>query len=81
MEQEIIKNCPLQLNIFYCDTNKFLAILKYLTVDTAAETWMKGKRCGREAMLALQHHYDVKSEGGRRKQVAKYNQKTLFYRN
>ena len=67
--------------MFSRENKKVLAILKYLTVDTAAETWMKGKRCGREAMLALQHHYDVKSEGGRRKQVAKYNQKTLFYRN
>ena len=39
------------------------------------------KRCGREEVLALQNHYDGKSEGKRRKQVAKDNLKMLFYRN
>ena len=32
-------------------------------------------------MLALQNNYDGKSEGGRRKQVPKYNLERLFYRN
>ena len=32
-------------------------------------------------MFALQNHYDVKSEGGRRKQVDKEYLKKLFYRN
>ena len=41
MEQEIIQNDPLQGNIFSHDTNKVLAILKELTVDTGVETWMK----------------------------------------
>ena len=42
---------------------------------------MKVKRCGREAMLALQNHYDGKSEGERRKHVDKDELKRLFYRN
>ena len=45
-EQEIIQNAPLQGNRFYHDTKKVLAILKELIVDTDAEKWMKGKRCG-----------------------------------
>ena len=59
-EQDIIQNSPLQRNMFSCDTKKALAILKELTVDTDAETWMKGKLCGRESMLALQNNYDGK---------------------
>ena len=66
-EHEIIQNPPLHGTIFSCDTKKVIAILKELTVDTDVETWMKGKCCGREAMLALQNHYDFKSEGERRR--------------
>ena len=32
-------------------------------------------------MLALQNHYDGKSENKLREQVAKFNIKKLFYRN
>ena len=42
---------------------------------------MEGKRCGWEAMLALQNNYDVKSEGEHRKQGAKDDRKRPFYRN
>ena len=56
-------------------------VVKYLTVDTDSETWVKWKRCGREAMLALQNHYDAKSEGELRKQVAKDDLNMSFYRN
>ena len=45
-EQDIIQNAPLQGKMFSLDTKKFLVILKELTVDTNAETWMKGKLCG-----------------------------------
>ena len=45
-EQEIIQNYPLQGNIFSCDTNKILAIIKDITVDTDSETWIKGKYFG-----------------------------------
>ena len=71
MEQEIIKNALLQGNMSSCDTKKVLEILKELTVDTDSETWVKGKWCGREAMLELKNNYDGKFEGERRKQVAK----------
>ena len=44
-EQEIIQNDPPQGNMFPRDTKKVLAFIKDLTVDTSAETWMKGKQC------------------------------------
>ena len=66
-DQEIIQSTSLQDNMFSSDTNKVLAILKKLAVDTDAETWIKGKRCGREEMLAFQNHYCEKSEGELRK--------------
>ena len=80
-EQEIIQNDPLQGNMFSHENKKVLAIIKQLTVDTYAETWMKGKGCGREAMMALKNHYYGKSQGERRKQMAKDDIKRLFYRN
>ena len=46
--------------MFSCGTKKVLEILKVLTVDTDAETWLKGKCCDQEAMLALKNHYDGK---------------------
>ena len=72
---------PQQGNIFSRDTKKVLAILKELTVYTDAETWIKGKSCGQEAMMAFQNKYDGKSEGERRKQVAEDELKRFFYRN
>ena len=67
--------------MFSCYTKKVLEIIKGIKVDTEADTWMKGKRFGKEAMLALQNHCDGKSEGELRKQMAKYYLKRLFYRN
>ena len=64
--------------MFYHDTKKVLSIIKELTVDTDAETWMKGKLCGRESILELQNYYDGKSEGKHMKQVAKDGLKRLF---
>ena len=64
--------------MFSRGTKKVLVIIKYLTSDTDAEAWTKGKCCGREAMLELQNHYDGKSYGERRKQVAKDDLKRLF---
>ena len=60
--QEIIQNSPPQGNMFSCDIKKVLAILKELTVYTHAETWMKSKRWGWEAILTLYTYYDGKSE-------------------
>ena len=67
--------------MFSRNTKKVLTILKDLTVDNYAETCMKWKRCGQEAMLILQNHSDGKSEGERSKQVAKDDLKRLFHRN
>ena len=53
--------------MFSRDNKKVLAILKEQTKYTDADTWMKGKCCVQEAMLALQNHYYGKSEGERRK--------------
>ena len=75
-----MKNDLLQVKIVSRDTKKVLAIIKELTLDTDFETWMKGKYCGREVMLALHNNYGRKSEGERRKQVAKDDLKRLFYR-
>ena len=57
-EQEIIQNSPLQGNMFSHDTKTFLSTLKDLTVDTHAETWMKGKLFGQETMLELKNEYN-----------------------
>ena len=64
--------------MFSCDNKKLLSIIKELVVDTYAETWIKGKRCDQEAMLAFYNHYYGKSEGGRRNQMAKDDLKRLF---
>ena len=53
--------------------------MKELTNGTQAEDWMKGKICGRTAMIALHDHYDGKSEGERRMAVAKVDLTKLFY--
>ena len=66
-EQEVIKNYPLQGNLFSHDTKMVLVIIKKLTVDTDYETWTKGKCCDQEAMLALQNNYDDKSYSKHRK--------------
>ena len=80
-EQDTIQNSPIQGNMFSCDTKKVVAILNELTVDTDDKTWMKGKLYGIEAILALQNHYDSKSDGERRIKLAKDDLKRLFYRN
>lgn len=80
-EQEIIYNASINGPMFTRDSKKVLALLKELTVGTPAETWMKGKKCGREDMMALQSHYDGKTEGERRKAVARADFDSLFYKN
>ena len=44
-EHEIMKNAPLQGNMFSCEIKKVLATIKEITVDTDTKTWMKGKLC------------------------------------
>lgn len=80
-DREIIYHAPLNGNMFIRDSKRVLSLLKELTAGTDAETWMRGARCGRDAMLSLQAHYDGESEGERRKQVARADLSKLFYRN
>ena len=80
-EHEIIYNARLSGSMFTRDSKKVLTLLKELTNGTPAETWMKGKRCGRDAMEALQSHYDGKAEGERRKAIARADFDNLFYKN
>ena len=67
--------------MFTRDSRKFLDIIKELTLGTNAETWIKDLKCCRKAMQELQSHYDGKSEGPRRKQVARVDLKQIFYKN
>ena len=77
----IIYNASLTGPMFKRDSVKVLSILREITLGTQAETWMKGKRCGRAAMLALQAHYDGVAESDRRLTVSKADLGKLFYRN
>ena len=55
--------------MFTRDSRKVLDIIKELTLETDAETWIRGLKCGIKAMQELQAHYDGTSEGSLRKQV------------
>jgi hypothetical protein len=77
----IIYNAQLTGTMFKRDSKHVFQILKELTNGTQAEDWMKGKSCGRTAMIALQEHYDGTAEGERRMAVAKSDLSKLFYRN
>lgn len=78
---KIISNASLDGAVFRSDTAKVLTLLKSLTNGTDAENWMKGKSCGRDAMMALQAHYDGEAESEKRKEAARSDLKALFYRN
>ena len=77
----IVYNASLQGAMFKRDSKRVLGVLRELTIGSQADTWMKGKRCGREAMKALQAHYDGATESGRRLTVAKADLIKLFYQN
>ena len=75
---QIIYQASLVGNMFTRDPNKVLDILKGPTLGTDADTWIKSLKCGRKAMQELQSHYDVTSEGARRKQVARADLNQIF---
>ena len=79
--RRLYKMIPYRGTCFPLTPRGSFEILKELTVDTDAETCMKGKFCGQEAVLLLQNHYYGKSEGKRRKQVANHDIHMLFYKN
>ena len=67
--------------MFTRDSRKILDIIKNMNLGTDAETWIKDLKCSRKAMQELQAHYNKKSEGSRRKQVAREELKKIFYKN
>ena len=67
--------------MFTRDSRKVVYIIKELIIGTDSETWIKGIKCGRKAMQELQAHYEGKSEGSQRKQVARADLTKIFYKN
>jgi len=64
----------------YIDAKRVLTLLKELCLDTEAETWFRNIKCGREAMKALQMHYDGPDESKRRKEEARSKLKSVYYK-
>jgi hypothetical protein len=79
-DQLIINNAPLTGAVFRNDSQQVLTLLRSLTTGTDAENWMHGISCGRRAMEALQAHYDGDAEAEKRKQAAKSDLQSLYYR-
>jgi len=75
-----IHTAALEDFIFTIDSKHVLTLLKELCLDTEAESWFKNAKCGRESMTALQLHYDGPDENKRRKEEARSQLKTLFYK-
>jgi len=65
---------------FNIDSKRVLTLLKELCLDTEAETWFRNIKCGREAMKALQIHYDGPDESKRRKEKARSKVKSVYYK-
>ena len=80
-DKEKVENAPLLGTVFERDTQRVHKIIQELTLDTPAQDWIKGIDCGREAMEALQTHFDGEAEGQRRKAQAHADLDSLFYRN
>jgi len=66
-----IHTAPLEGFTFNIDSKRVLTLLKKLCLDTEAEAWFRNIKCGREAMKALQIHYDGPDESKRRKEEAR----------
>jgi len=66
--------------IFNIDSKRVLTLLKELCLDTEAETWFRNIKCGREAIKALQIHYDCTDESKRRKEEARAKLNTIYYK-
>ena len=65
---------------FNLDSEKVLSIIKESLLDTEAESWIRNIKCGREAMKALQGHYDGPAEARNRITTANQQLEKLFYR-
>jgi len=75
-----IHTAALEGFIFTIDSKRVLTLLKELCLDTEAESWFKNAKCGREAMRALQLHYDGPDENKRRKEDAHSQLNSLFHK-
>lgn len=79
-EDQIIHHAQLSGPCFTRDTRTVFDLIKQCVLNTPADDWIKGLRCGRKAMLALQEHYDGDAEGHRRQLTSKEQIKRLFYK-
>ena len=75
---KIIHQANIVGKMFTRDLRKVLDIITEFTLGTDAETWIKGLKCGRNAIQELQAHYDGPSEGSRRKKVARSDLRKIF---
>jgi len=66
--------------MFNIDSKRVLTLLKGLCLDTEAETWFRNIKCGREAIKAVQIHYDGPDESKRRKEEARSKLKNVYYK-
>ena len=79
-EVQKIHAAPLQGFVFDMDSNRVLSLLKELCSNTGAETWFRNIKCGRQAMRALQRHYDGPDERHRRLEEASAKISQTFYK-
>ncbi len=77
---QLIYNAPLEGFIFDIDSERVLTLLKELCLGTEAERWIRNIKCGREAMKALQVHYNGPAESKRRKEEARTKLRNLYYK-
>jgi len=79
-KEQIINNAPLTGYLYEKDNATVGNILKEVCLGTEAESWTKNIVGGREAMRALQLHYDGPDEARKRLSVAKAQLEKLLYR-
>ena len=79
-KEQIINNAPLTGYLYEKDNATVGNIIKEVCLGTEAESWIKNIVGGREAMRALQLHYDGPDEARKRLSVAKAQLEKLFYR-
>ena len=78
--QQRIRNTKLEGLAFNIDSKAVLTVMKEACIGTDAEVWIKGKKCGRSAMMALREHYDGPDEAKKRTLEAKQKLSSCFYK-
>jgi len=79
-EVQKIHAAPLEGFMFDVDSKQVLAIFKELCLNTDAETWFRNIQCDRQAMRALQRHYDGPDEQHKRIEEARARIAQIFYK-